>query len=72
MIEAAASAKKDNRIPESKAGYTELAGAKKDGDCHKVRVAGGISKELGCCNYFQAESKQTQVFSCGTCEYERG
>lgn len=71
MIHAAATVKKDNRIPESKAGYMELEGAMKDADCHKVNVAGGVSKELGCCNYFEPEEKDTDKFSCGTCEYVR-
>jgi hypothetical protein len=59
----------DDRIPADKAGYMELAGAVKDGDCHKVRVQGGVSKNLGCCNKFEPESKSVQQFKCGNCEY---
>ena len=57
------------RISEKQAGYMELAGAKKDGDCRKVEVKGGISQELGCCNLFEPETKSTQRFRCGDCEY---
>jgi hypothetical protein len=58
-----------SRIPSAQAGYMELSGAKKDGDCRKVEVAGGISRELGCCNEFQPAKKDTQQFRCGNCEY---
>lgn len=61
----------DSRIPASKAGYMELVGAKKDGDCSKVNVQGGISFERGCCNEFERESRYTTKFSCGTFEYQR-
>jgi hypothetical protein len=57
------------RISATAAGYMELAGAKKDGDCHKVKVEGGLSKELGCCNKFEPESKAVKQFRCGECEY---
>lgn len=50
------------------AGYMELDGAQKDGDCTKVEVEGGVSKELGCCNEFDPQP-QTQKFSCGTCTF---
>jgi len=52
------------------AGYMELSGAVKDGDCVRVKVAGGISKKLGCCNLFEPD-KGARLFSCGTCEYAR-
>ena len=58
-----------NRLTAAQAGYMELSGAKKDGDCRKVAVEGGISQELGCCNEFQPESGETQRFRCGDCEY---
>lgn len=48
------------------AGYMELEGAKKDGDC-KI-VTGQISKELGCCNLFHPDDNPDK-FSCGTCKY---
>jgi hypothetical protein len=60
---------KDGKIPSAKAGYMELSGAKKDGGCRKVEVAGGVSKKLGCCNLFAPESAKTCEFRCGTCEY---
>lgn len=60
----------DTRISAKEAGYMELVGAKKDGDCEKVAVKGGISLERGCCNEFQREAVLTTKFSCGTCEYK--
>ena len=58
-----------SKIPSAQAGYMELTQARKDGDCSKVEVAGGVSKELGCCNHFHPESKTTKRFDCGNCEY---
>lgn len=55
--------------PAAKAGYMELTGAKKDGACEIVEVAGGVSKERGCCNRFEPESALTTEFRCGCCEY---
>jgi hypothetical protein len=49
----------------------ELPGATKDGDCVRVKVAGGISKRLGCCNLFEFDKGRAKLFSCGTCEYVR-
>jgi hypothetical protein len=51
------------------AGYMELTGAVKDADCRKVKVSGGVSESLGCCNYYEPESKDTKEFRCGVCEY---
>jgi hypothetical protein len=62
----------DKRIPSSQAGYMELTGSVKDGDCKKVEVAGGVSQQRGCCNEFQPEKKDTTQFNCGNCEYVRG
>ncbi len=62
---------RDSRIPASKAGYMELVGAKKDGDCRKVNVSGGVSLERGCCNEFERESRYTTKFSCGTCTFQK-
>ena len=59
----------DGRMSASAAGYMELEGAKKDGDCRKVNVKGGVSKELGCCNEFEPESEKAEAFRCGLCEY---
>jgi ribosomal protein S27AE len=58
-----------NRLTAGQAGYMELAGAVKDADCLKVFVPDGISSELGCCNEFQPEAKDTERFRCGECEY---
>lgn len=57
------------RMSSAKADYTELTGAKKDGGCAKVEVAGGVSKQRGCCNAFSAQSNKTTEFRCGTCSY---
>jgi hypothetical protein len=62
----------DAKIPSAQAGYMELTGAQKDGDCRKVEVAGGVSRERGCCNEFKPEDDETIRFSCGTCEYVIG
>ena len=59
------------KIPSAQAGYMELAGAAKDADCEKVEVAGGVSRVRACCNHFSPEAKDTDKFSCGTCEYVR-
>jgi ribosomal protein S27AE len=56
-----------NQVSQAQAGYMELEGAEKDGRCKKV--AGEISRELGCCNLFGPEAAHTKKFSCGTCEY---
>ena len=61
----------DTRINGTEAGYMELVGAKKDAECSKVKVNGGISLERGCCNKFERESRYTTAFSCGTCEYQK-
>jgi hypothetical protein len=53
----------------AEAGYMELIGAKKDADCEKVQVKGGISTALGCCNLFWPESRSVNRFRCGDCEY---
>lgn len=50
------------------AGYMELDGAKKDADCSKVQVDGGISSELGCCNEYSPQN-DSQAFQCGTCTF---
>ncbi len=60
----------DDLISEAQAGYMELVGAKKDGDCTIVSVPGGISKDRGCCNFFSPEDRYTTKFSCGTCRFE--
>jgi hypothetical protein len=57
------------RFTERAAGYMELSGAQKDADCKKVQVTGGVSTQLGCCNYFEPEKRSVQQFRCGNCEY---
>jgi hypothetical protein len=57
------------RLTAAQAGYMELEGAAKDGDCRIVHEKGGISKKLGCCNNFQPEKADTCKFSCGTCGF---
>lgn len=60
----------DDRIPADKAGYMELVGAYKDADCTLVKVEGGVSKQLGCCNHFDPKQGAAK-FSCGTCTMVR-
>lgn len=55
------------RINERAAGYMELEGAKKDGECSVVEVPDGISRDKGCCNNFWPPT--AKKFSCGTCVY---
>lgn len=59
------------RISAEDADYMELPGAMKDADCSKVEVDGGVSSELGCCNYFELAKNANKKFSCGTCTYLR-
>jgi hypothetical protein len=59
-----------NRVSSVAAGYMELEGAKKDGECAIVEVKNGVSRDLGCCNLFGPKKSVTK-FSCGTCEYVR-
>ena len=61
--------KEDGRISAMDAGYMELYGAIKDSECEKVKVEGGVSSELGCCNNYEPQATQTCSFKCGVCEY---
>jgi hypothetical protein len=61
----------EGRESAEEAGYLELKNAEKDGDCSKVNVPGGISRDLGCCDLYQPESEDTESFKCGVCEYVR-
>ncbi len=63
--------KESERMTPEEAGYMELSGAKKTGDCKIVAVPGGVSFQLGCCNEFEAFDESVQKFSCGTCEYRK-
>jgi hypothetical protein len=60
---------KDSRLSAKAAGYMELKGAVKDADCQKVRVEGGVSSDLGCCNKFQPDGDSVRSFRCGVCSY---
>lgn len=51
------------------AGYMELRGAKKDGDCDAVNVPGGISLNLGCCNLFDPKARSVDRFRCEDCSH---
>lgn len=57
------------RVPAEQAGYVELPGAVKDGDCQVVAVVGGVSLKKGCCNNFQLGAGAQRLFSCGTCKF---
>jgi len=57
------------KIPAAQAGYMELQGAVKDGDCSKVDVEGGISLDRGCCNEFEVQDESVDQFKCGECKY---
>jgi hypothetical protein len=65
------SADASGKISEQQAGYLELDGAQKDGDCSKVDVQGGVSKDKGCCNVVDPQDGAT-AFACGQCEYLSG
>lgn len=62
-------AKTEKRMSPKAAGYMELTGAKKDADCYKVEVPGGVSKERGCCNEFKPETAKVTAFRCGNCKF---
>jgi hypothetical protein len=57
------------KLPQEQAGYMELAGAQKDGQCSKVNVEGGVSLDLGCCNEFQPQDESVDKFCCGECKF---
>jgi hypothetical protein len=63
---AAKRAEQDERMTAELAGYMELDGAKKDGDCKIVRVDGGISQKLGCCDHYRPE-EGARAFCCEMC-----
>ncbi|MGH9393311.1 MAG: hypothetical protein ACRD1E_04015 [Terriglobales bacterium] len=56
------------RVSAETAGYMELDGAAKDGDCDLVTVPGGVSGARGCCNLFAPEGG-AQAFDCADCEH---
>ena len=59
----------DERESAASAEYMELRGAKKDGDCTKVKVDGGVSLDLGCCDRFKPKAANTQRFRCEDCRF---
>lgn len=61
----------ERRLTSKEVAYMELRGAKKTGDCEKVAVRDGVSRELGCCNAFKPRTADVQEFRCGTCRYVR-
>lgn len=54
------------RVSAETAGYMELDGAQKTGDCDLVDVPGGVSEERGCCNLFDPRPGASE-FECGQC-----
>jgi hypothetical protein len=58
----------DLRVSAATAEYMELAGARKDADCEHVRVDGGVSSRLGCCDAY-TPPPWSQEFRCGTCTH---
>lgn len=56
------------KVSAESAGYMELEGAAKDGDCGLVSVVGGVSGEKGCCNLFDP-SLAAAEFNCMNCEH---
>ena len=60
------------KVSSQQAGYMELPGATKHGNCQRVSVDGGVSTKLGCCNLFDWEDSQPKKFACGSCEYLKG
>ncbi|HUX66400.1 MAG TPA: hypothetical protein VMV31_02810 [Terriglobales bacterium] len=59
------------RVSEQTAGYMELEGAQKSGDCSLVEVEGGVSAERGCCNLFAPQAGADE-FRCGECQHFEG
>ena len=58
------------KIPSQLVVYMELPGAKKDGECLLVEVAGGISMQHGCCDIWDdIPGENAASFQCGTCIY---
>ncbi|HVA64312.1 MAG TPA: hypothetical protein VNF74_11355 [Terriglobales bacterium] len=60
-----------DRVSEQTAGYMELEGAQKSGECNLVEVEGGVSGERGCCNLF-APQPEADEFACGNCQHFSG
>lgn len=61
----------DAKVPELAAGYMELEGARKDGECGLVAVPSGVSGARGCCNLFEPKA-DAQAFECASCEHFEG
>lgn len=56
------------KVSADTAGYMELEGAAKSGDCGLVQVAGGVSGDQGCCNLFDPQQGAAS-FCCEECEH---
>ena len=56
------------RVTAQAAGYRELEGAAKDGECDLVAVPAGVSAGRGCCNLFEPDAGAAR-FACGSCEH---
>jgi len=59
------------RVSEQAAGYMELEGADKSGECDLVAVPGGVSGTRGCCNLFDPDA-DAEAFQCGDCKHFSG
>jgi hypothetical protein len=59
----------DGRVSAEAAGYMELDGAQKDGDCSRVNVAGGVSSKLGICREQFEPQEGAREFECGSCQF---
>jgi signal peptide peptidase SppA len=68
-LEIGAATPADGKTSAAAAGYMELAGAEKDGQCDVVEVAGGVSLDSGMCRkLFDAESDADE-FCCEECTH---
>jgi hypothetical protein len=56
------------KVSEEAAGYMELEGAEKDGECQIVHAENGVSLEKGCCNLYKPDPGADE-FKCGECKY---
>jgi hypothetical protein len=71
-LKLAAATPADGKTSAAAAGYMELAGAEKDGQCDVVEVAGGVSLDSGMCRkLFDAESDADE-FCCDDCTHSSG
>lgn len=59
------------KVDQQTAGYMELDGAQKSGDCDLVQVDGGVSGEKGCCNLYSPVEGASE-FECAQCTHFTG